>query len=61
MYISFTPEYIRHAPCMKKVNPKYNKCSEVYHQNTANLNHINEAVVTLTEEDKMNNVITLCW
>lgn len=56
----YQQEYIRHAPCMRQVNPKYNQCSEAYHKKTANLNQINDAVVQLTEEEKNRNVITLC-
>ncbi|XP_064110556.1 uncharacterized protein LOC135218277 isoform X3 [Macrobrachium nipponense] len=53
-------EYIRHAPCMRQVNPKYNGCSEAYHKKTADLNQINDAVVQLSDEEKNKNVITLC-
>ncbi|KAA0186748.1 hypothetical protein HAZT_HAZT009765 [Hyalella azteca] len=53
----YQQEYIRHAPCMRQVNPKYNRCSEVYHRKTAGLN---QAVVRLSERDKARNVITLC-
>ncbi|XP_042216496.1 uncharacterized protein LOC121862341 [Homarus americanus] len=56
----YQQEYIRHAPCMRQVNPKYNQCSEVYHEKTADLNQLNDAVVQLSEEEKNKNVITLC-
>ncbi|XP_045591117.2 serine-rich adhesin for platelets [Procambarus clarkii] len=56
----YQQEYIRHAPCMRQVNPKYNQCSEVYHQKTAGLNQVDDAAVQLSEEQKNKNVITLC-
>ncbi|KAK4307714.1 hypothetical protein Pmani_020537 [Petrolisthes manimaculis] len=56
----YQEEYIRHAPCMRQVNPKYNVCSVTYHTKTAGLNHINEAEVQLSEDEKNRNVIILC-
>lgn len=56
----YQQEYIRHAPCMRTVNSEYNHCSEIYHQKTADLNHISDAVATLDDEEKNRNVITLC-
>lgn len=56
----YQQEYIRHAPCMRTVNSEYNRCSEIYHQKTADLNHISDAVATLDDEEKNRNVITLC-
>ncbi|XP_063594408.1 mucin-2-like [Penaeus indicus] len=56
----YQQEYIRHAPCMRTVNSEYNLCSEIYHQKTADLNHISDAVATLDDEEKNRNVITLC-
>ncbi|XP_069955643.1 uncharacterized protein [Cherax quadricarinatus] len=45
---------------MRQVNPKYNQCSEIYHEKTAGLNHINDAKTNLSDDDKNKNVITLC-
>ncbi|KAB7497102.1 Cytochrome P450 2L1 [Armadillidium nasatum] len=36
----YQQEYIRHAPCMRQVHPKYNRCSETYHEKTAKLNKL---------------------
>ncbi|KAB7497364.1 hypothetical protein Anas_07365, partial [Armadillidium nasatum] len=53
-------KYIRHAPCMRQVHPKYNRCSETYHEKTAKLNKVNSAVVQFSETERRRNVITLC-
>ncbi|KAL7635182.1 UNVERIFIED_CONTAM: hypothetical protein RMT77_014168 [Armadillidium vulgare] len=56
----YQQEYIRHAPCMRQVHPKYNRCSETYHEKTAKLNKVNSAVVQFSETERRRNVITLC-
>lgn len=56
----YQEEYIRHAPCMRQVNPKYNVCSVTYHRKTVALNDMQDASVTLSEDEKNRNVIILC-
>lgn len=56
----YQEEYIRHAPCMRQVNPKYNVCSVTYHRKTVALNHMQDASVSLSEDEKNRNVIILC-
>lgn len=56
----YQEEYIRHAPCMRQVNPKYNVCSVTYHQKTVSLNHMQDASASLSEDEKNRNVIILC-
>ncbi|RXG60832.1 hypothetical protein Avbf_04019, partial [Armadillidium vulgare] len=48
-------KYIRHAPCMRQVHPKYNRCSETYHEKTAKLNKVNSAVVQFSETERRRN------
>ncbi|MPC47486.1 hypothetical protein E2C01_041235 [Portunus trituberculatus] len=46
---------------MRQVNPKYNVCSVTYHRKTVALNDMQDASVTLSEDEKNRNVIILCW